>query len=101
VGGIVVLVAGFAIGRATDGGGDRRGFADNGGRFGDHPGARLLGLFVFVLLIGLVVAGVVLLVRHFSSQTRSRSAEQLLDERLATGEIDEDEYRRRRDALRG
>jgi uncharacterized membrane protein len=40
-------------------------------------------------------------VRHFSSPTRSRSAEQLLDERLATGEIDEDEYRRRRDALRG
>jgi putative membrane protein len=99
VGGIVVLVAGFAIGRASDGG-DGRGFADRAGRFGDHPGVRLLGLFVFVFLIALVVAGVVLLVRHFSSQTRPSSAEELLGERLAAGEIDEEEYRRRRDALR-
>ena len=32
---------------------------------------------------------------------RARDPEQILAERLAAGEIDEDEYRRRLDALRG
>jgi len=47
---------------------------------------------------------VYLLVRHHTesgtSTGRRNTAEDLLAERLARGEIDEDEYRRRRDALR-
>jgi putative membrane protein len=54
-----------------------------------------------VLLLALVVGGIVLLARigqqpsqRFSSLP-PRSAEELLGERLARGEIDEEEYRRR------
>jgi putative membrane protein len=111
VGGLLVLGVGFVIGRATDGRHRARAF-DGAGRFGAHPGARLLGLLLFVLLIALVIAAIVALVRHFSSGSGSGAgaasgpsaaagAEELLAARLAKGEIDEDEYRRRRDALRG
>jgi putative membrane protein len=60
-----------------------------------------IGWLLFLAFIGLLVY---LLVRHHTetgSPSRPGStAEQLLAERLARGEIDEDEYRRRRDALR-
>ena len=60
-----------------------------------------IGWLVFLAFIGLHVY---LLVRHHTDTTTPRrqanSAEQLLAERLARGDIDEDEYRRRRDALR-
>jgi len=58
-----------------------------------------------VLLLGLVVGGIVLLARagQWPSQRFSspppRSAEELLGERFARGEIDEEEYRRRLAAL--
>jgi putative membrane protein len=55
-----------------------------------------------VVVIGLMVTGVVLLVQQFASGSRhSRSADELLAQRFARGEIDETEYRGRRDALRG
>lgn len=61
-----------------------------------------IGWLVFLGLIGVLAY---LLVRHHtdggSSAVRRTSAEDVLAERLARGEIDEDEYRRRRDALRG
>jgi putative membrane protein len=57
---------------------------------------------LFLASIGFLVY---LLVRHDTdsgTSTRRRSTtEDLLAERLARGEIDEDEYRCRRDALRG
>jgi putative membrane protein len=60
-----------------------------------------VGWLVFLAFIGLLVY---LLVRHHTETTtpgrQGSSAEQLLAERLARGDIDEDEYRRRRDALR-
>jgi putative membrane protein len=56
---------------------------------------------VFLAFIGLLVY---LLVRQRTPRRppgrRQSSAEQLLAERLARGDIDEDEHRRRRDALR-
>ena len=69
----------------------------------DHDGGNGWGWVVLVLVVVLLVAVTVLLVRHFSDGRRGtgrRDAEDLLAERFARGEIDEDEYRRRRDALR-
>jgi putative membrane protein len=69
---------------------------------GHHDGSGW-GWVVMVLLVVLLVAVTVLLVRHFSDGRRGtgrRDAEDLLAERFARGEIDEDEYPRRRDALR-
>jgi putative membrane protein len=60
------------------------------------------GWLVMLVLIVLVVAVTVLLVRHFSTGGRSSNvgAEQVLAERFARGEIDEEEFRKRRDTLR-
>jgi putative membrane protein len=59
-----------------------------------------IGWLVFLAAIVIVV---VVLVRHFQTQASPRrsSAHDVLDERFARGEIDVEEYRRRRDALRG
>ena len=65
--------------------------------------------FSTVLFWILLIAGIVLLARYLGDRgpqapNRSagfRAAEQILAERLARGEIDEDEYRRRLAALRG
>ena len=62
-----------------------------------------------VLFWGLAITGVVLLVRYLrrsdrrASDTAQRHSvpEQILAERLARGEIDEEEYRGRLDILRG
>jgi putative membrane protein len=62
-----------------------------------------------VLFLGLVITGIVVLVRylHFGDQRASDTAqrhsgpEQILAERLARGETDEEEYRGRLDILRG
>ncbi|MFF4015745.1 SHOCT domain-containing protein [Streptomyces sp. NPDC001843] len=59
-----------------------------------------------ILFWALIITGAVLLVRALNrpyEHTRTPatpSAEDILRERLARGEIDEDEYRRRLDALR-
>jgi putative membrane protein len=58
-----------------------------------------IGWLIFLAVV--VVLGV-LLVRHLTSRpARGSSAEDILAERFARGEIDEDEYRQRRSALRG
>jgi len=73
---------------------------------GDHMGggwwwAMGIGWLVF---LAVVIVLVVVLVRHFASPggrgVRS-PGQDTLAERFARGEIDEDEYRKRRDALRG
>jgi putative membrane protein len=60
-----------------------------------------VGWLLFLAFIGFLAY---LLVRHVTearAQPGRSPAEDLLAERLARGEIDEEEYRRRRDALRG
>jgi len=60
-------------------------------------------------VLGLIITGIVVLVRYLSRgelQGGARAAdrptaEQVLAERFARGEIDEEEYRRRLDTLRG
>jgi putative membrane protein len=64
----------------------------------------LMGIGWLVFLALVVVLGY-LLIRHFTQTSgggqRHQSAEDVLADRFARGEIDEDEFRRRRDALRG
>jgi putative membrane protein len=64
----------------------------------------LIGAVALILLVGLLAFAAVRLMSFSptgvaSAQPR-RSAEDVLAERLARGEIDEEEYRRRRDAIR-
>lgn len=96
VAGFIVLAIGFAVGWGIgDHGGGR-------GGFGEHGGGRGIGIIVFLVLIALVITAVILVVRHFGSRPQTaRSGEKVLAERFARGEIDEAEYQRRRDALRG
>lgn len=62
-----------------------------------------MGLF-WILVLALVIAAVVWLVRSSSGvgrpSSRDTSAEEILRQRYARGEIDEDEYRRRLDEMR-
>ena len=77
--------------------------SDVGRRWRSH-GARLVVADGHRLarLLGLVVVLIVTLVRHFTqiNPTRGPAAEAVLAERFARGEIDENEFRRRRQALR-
>jgi putative membrane protein len=62
------------------------------------PLTMAIGMAVFW---GGLVTVVVLVLRHYGSGThRNRTAEQVLAERLARGEIDDKEYVRLRDILR-
>jgi putative membrane protein len=67
---------------------------------GDHTGNWWLVLGIGWLLLVLAVLAVVLVRRFNEPKAPPRRAEDVLAERLAQGEIDEDEYRRRREALR-
>lgn len=71
--------------------------------YGDHPGVTgwvLMGLFT-LLFWGVVIAAGYALLRVALERGRSTrsDARRLLDERLARGEIDADEYTRRRELL--
>lgn len=73
--------------------------------WGDHDGSWWGWIVMMVLMVLLVAAAVVVVVRLTQTPSpppsgSSRSAEDLLADRLARGEIDVDEYRRRLDALR-
>lgn len=76
--------------------------------YGDHMSGWGYGFMTLsmVLFWGLVVAGVVLLVRYLGrdqgppSEPAGPAAERLLAERFARGDIDEQEYRRRIELLR-
>ncbi len=69
---------------------------------GHHDGGHGWGWVVMIVLLLLIIAVTVLLVRHFSDGARrsARGAEDVLAERFARGEIDDEEYRTRREALR-
>lgn len=96
--------------------GGRAGLYNRFGQNGMHPGFMVFGLLIAIL----VVVGIVLLIRalmhtskkkhgiadHVSTtetrpfvSTATSQAVQILDERLARGEINTDEYRRRKDEL--
>lgn len=71
-------------------------------------GGVLFGLLT-LLLIALVILGIIALVRYIGRSAdhasgpgrRPTRAEQILAERFARGEIDEEEYRQRLGTLRG
>jgi putative membrane protein len=72
---------------------------------GGHWWGWLIALGVLAVIVGLVVWVVTRITatnRAATSPTEParRSADDILADRFARGEIDEDEYRRRRDALR-
>lgn len=81
--------------------------ADAGG-FEHMSGYGWWGMMGFGWLMGLAVVGFLVWAIIQATQTSRRSvapsaggrAEAILSERFARGEIDEDEYRRRLDALR-
>ena len=106
-GGLVILAIGFVVGRRVGRNHDRghgRGRFDGRGRFGDHHdvAGRGLGLLLAIVVLVLIVAAIVALVRHFSAAKHEgdASAERVLADRFARGEIDEEEFLRRRTALR-
>ena len=80
------------------------------GWYGWGPGTSWLGWLIMSLMMlafwGLLVAGIVWLVRStraggdIETRTSAPDAQQILDERLARGELTEEEYLRRRDLLR-
>lgn len=62
----------------------------------------ILMALLMVVFWGLVIVGVVLLARSLTDgDQRARSAIEVLDHRLASGEISPEEYRRRRETLGG
>lgn len=74
-----------------------------GGMMGAMGLWMVLGVLVAVALLVFTVLGIVWLVRRTeaggSSASRGVSADELLRARYAAGEIDEQEYRRRRSGL--
>lgn len=67
-------------------------------------GGMMMGwmlIWPLLVLVGLALLGYVAFrLAQGGTAGRSPSARQILDERYARGEIDEDEYQRRRDGLR-
>lgn len=73
-----------------------------------HPVGEWLGPLFVLLVFGLLVVGAVLVTRTIvNSRGATPSAPaasgplRILEERFARGEIDEEEFKRRRDILRG
>jgi putative membrane protein len=84
---------------------DGNGWMWNGGYGGGW--GWILSVVVFTALFAVVITAIVLGVRYLASDRhgtpgapQSRAAEDVLDERLARGEIDDNEYRQRMATLR-
>ncbi|HTK68109.1 MAG TPA: SHOCT domain-containing protein [Pseudonocardia sp.] len=81
------------------------------GGYGGWGWGHWLGMGIGMILFwGLIITGVVLLVRYLGSARDSRGPggdggsadpERILAERFARGDIDEEDYRQRREVLRG
>lgn len=77
--------------------------------YGNDPGGWGYALMIIgmVLFWGLLITGIVMLIRYLGRDIppnhppATHTAEQLLAERFARGEIDETEYRNRLATLRG
>jgi putative membrane protein len=70
---------------------------------GDHMDGWGWVMGIGMLLVLVLIAALVFFLVRESGRTRSSgpSAQDALDHRFARGEIDEDEYRMRRDTLKG
>ena len=86
----------------------RYGYFDGNG--GMHWGAWVLMIIAMLVLAGALAWVIVTLLRHRSGDSgphrvlpidTSPNAMRILDERLARGQIEEEEYKRRRDLLKG
>lgn len=66
-----------------------------------HGWMMTLWLLAALAVAAVFVAGAVVAVQHFGTDARSRRALEVLEERYASGEIDEKEYRQRRRVLHG
>jgi putative membrane protein len=68
-------------------------------------GGMWLGPLAMIAVLALVVAGIVAVLRRIGGGSegggRARTARDILDERYARGEIDREEYQRRRDDIAG
>lgn len=68
-------------------------------------GGVVLMATMMIVFWGAIAAIVVTAIRHLGTGSRTEPGgadpTRILDERFARGEVDEDEYRRRRDLLRG
>ena len=69
-------------------------------------GGMWLGPLFMIIPVALLIVGIVALVRWMGGSTgnvagRVRTARDILDERYARGEIDREEYQRRRDDIAG
>jgi putative membrane protein len=81
----------------------------NWGNNGMHGWGYALMTVSTLMFWVVMIIGIVLLVRYLGDHRpqapdrspRQRAAEQILAERFARGEIDDDEYRRRLETLRG
>ena len=75
---------------------------DGGGDHMDSGWWWVMGIGFLILLAALVGVVALLLSRHSppTSATADRGPEEILAQRYARGEIDDEEYRRRREALR-
>jgi putative membrane protein len=104
LGGLVLLGIGFVIGRVVDRHDHHHGPFFRGD---DGDPGRGIGILFVLIVLTLIVTGIVLLVRHYSTPRRdtaaptpATTAEQVLADRFARGEIDEAEFVSRRNALR-
>ena len=73
-------------------------------RDGNNGGGWLVMGFVMILLLALAVAALIWALRdrapsHPQPWAGAPTPRQILDERFARGELDEEEYRKRRDLL--
>jgi putative membrane protein len=77
--------------------------------FGPHMGQYWMGPLAALLILGVLVAGAIIITRMLINRPHQQSGAgpavsprpiQILEERFARGEIDEEEFRSRRDALR-
>lgn len=73
--------------------------------YGYGWGAWLMMFPMMIVFWGALIWVIIVAIRHSGGQnsggdSRRRDALQILDERFARGEIDAEEYRSRRDALR-
>lgn len=63
-----------------------------------------IGALLWLIIVGLIIAGIVLLIRRLwdvGGRAQDGGARALLDARYARGEIDDDEYQRRKKTLMG
>lgn len=77
--------------------------------FGPHMGQYWMRPLVTLLILGMLVAGAIIITRMLINRPQHQQPGaagssprpiQILEERFARGEIDEEEFRLRRDALR-